>query len=99
MYVFDGLTGKGLTEQVFDTNGDGNVDSADTIVSGFASLPDGRNTTLVIASRTDSSKTTLANISGSDSSSTIMKFSCGLLGTCPAGAQQQRRAWRQLFLR
>ena len=99
VYVFDGLTGKGLTEQVFDTNGDGNVDSADTIVSGFASLPDGRNTTLVIASRTDSSKTTLANISGGDASSTIMKFSCALLGNCPAGAQQQKRTWRQLFLR
>ena len=99
VYVFDGLTGKGLTEQVFDTNGDGNVDSADTIVSGFASQPDGRNTSLVIASRTDASQTTLANISGGDSSSTIMKFSCGLLGNCPAGAQQQRRTWRQLFMR
>ena len=99
VYVFDGLTGKGLTEQVFDTNGDGNVDSADTIASGFASQPDGRNTSLVIASRTDASQTTLANISGGDSSSTIMRFSCGLLGNCPAGAQQQRRTWRQLFMR
>ena len=99
VYVLNGLTGSGLTEQVFDTNGDGNIDSADTVVSGFSSRADGRNTSLKIDSRSDSSRTTFANISGGDASSTIMKFSCALLGNCPAGAQQQKRTWRQLFLR
>ena len=99
VYVFNGLTGSGLTEQVFDNDGDGNIDSADTVVSGFTSRADGRNTSLKIDSRSDSSKTTLANISGGDASSTMMQFSCRLLGNCPPGAQQQKRTWRQLFLR
>ena len=40
-FVVDGVTGAAITTQVFDTNGDGKVDSSDEVVGGYQTLADG----------------------------------------------------------
>jgi len=98
LYIVDALNGGGPTEAVLDTNGDGNVNSADLIVNGVQGEADGRNVSLLVSK--DDAATTYANVSGGSAGSTIIKISCALTNTCkiPTGGTYQRQ-WRQLFLR
>lgn len=41
-YAIDMLTGGSVTEPIYDTNGDGIVNSSDALVSGYANAADGR---------------------------------------------------------
>lgn len=99
LYLMDGLTGAGPTEAILDTNGDGNVDSSDMIVSGLEGTADGRNVTL--QADKNASRTTYFNVGGGSPGATKISLSCALLGTClttPA-SKIKSREWRQLFLR
>jgi type IV pilus assembly protein PilY1 len=46
LYAIDALTGAGIQQPIFDTNGDGNIDSNDAIASGIQTSADGRNRTI-----------------------------------------------------
>ena len=100
VYLIDALNGGGPTEAVLDTNGDGNINTADMVVSGLESKADGRNVTLEV-SRTAAS-TKLVNVSAS-SGSILLEISCRLTNSCPppaSGATRfKSREWRQLFMR
>ena len=102
VYIIDGLTGAGPGEPVLDTNGDGNVDSGDSLVSGFTARADGRNSWLKVGALSSSSQTIFSGISGGDGSGNRLKISCSLVGNCPvtgAGTIVKSREWRQLFMR
>ena len=92
-----------------DTNGDGNVDESDLVVSGFASPADGRNVTLEVGETGR-----FVNCSGGSPGCTQIAPNCADLGTCtctgpdcpctnPAGCSNgsglKSREWRQLFMR
>jgi type IV pilus assembly protein PilY1 len=98
-YIVDALTGGGPSEPILDTNGDGNVDSLDMVVSGLEGKADGRNVTLEV-SRT-ASATTYVNVSGGSPGGTTIKISCALTNTCVtlAPTSIKSREWRQLFMR
>jgi type IV pilus assembly protein PilY1 len=98
-YIVDALTGSGPTEPILDTNGDGNVDSLDLVVSGLEGKADGRNVTLEVT-RT-ASATTYVNVSGGSPGGTTIKISCALTNTCLnlAPTKIKSREWRQLFMR
>ena len=102
VYIINGLTGAGPGEPILDTNGDGNVDSSDALVSGFTARADGRNSWLKVGGLSDGSKTVFAGINGGDGSGTTLKFSCTLTGTCTSSSTStviKSREWRQLFMR
>jgi type IV pilus assembly protein PilY1 len=102
LYFMDGLTGGGPNEAIIDTNGDGQVNSADSISSGISTTADGRNISVLIESRTNSTRTTYANMGGGTGSATVVQLTCRLLGTCRSGGVSgtiKSREWRQLFLR
>lgn len=46
LYAIDALTGAGIQQPIFDTNGDGNIDSNDLTASGIQTSADGRNRTI-----------------------------------------------------
>lgn len=98
LYIVDAVNGGGPTEAILDTNGDGNVDSSDLVVSGIEGKADGRNVSLLV--NRNELVTTYANVSGGDPGATKISLSCRLTNTCvvPAGVGV-RRQWRQLFLR
>ena len=105
-YIIDALTGAGPTEAVLDTNGDGNVDSSDLVVSGLEGKADGRNVTLEVSK--NASRTTYVNVSGGAPGGTLITISCKLTGTClpppgtgggPTSKVIKSREWRQLFMR
>ena len=95
-YIFDALTGAGPTEAILDTNGDGNITSADLIVSGVAGSADGRNVSIVISSNAETTK--YANVSA-QSGATLVQISCRLTGTCATTTTGIKHQVRQLFLR
>jgi type IV pilus assembly protein PilY1 len=95
-YIFDALTGAGPTEAILDTNGDGNISTADLIVSGVAGSADGRNVSIVISSNAQSTK--YANVSA-QSGATLIQISCRLTGTCATSSTGIKHQVRQLFLR
>ncbi|MDO9359481.1 MAG: PilC/PilY family type IV pilus protein [Polaromonas sp.] len=99
LYLMDGLTGAGPASAILDTNGDGNVDSADLVVSGLEGTADGRNVTL--QADKNASRTTYVNVGGGSPGATKITLTCTLLGTCvtPAASKIKSREWRQLFLR
>lgn len=97
LYIVDALNGGGPTEAILDTNGDGNVDSNDMIVSGIEGKADGRNVSLLVSK--NDLETKYANVSGGDPGATLLSISCRLTNTCKTAAGGVRRQWRQLFLR
>ncbi|WP_374668663.1 PilC/PilY family type IV pilus protein [Ramlibacter sp.] len=98
LYIVDALNGAGPTEAILDTNGDGNVDTSDLIVSGIEGKADGRNVNLLVSK--NELVTTYANVSGGDPGATLISLSCRLTNTCIVPASGgTRRQWRQLFLR
>jgi type IV pilus assembly protein PilY1 len=103
VYLVDGLTGAGPAEQVLDTNGDGNVDTADSLVSGFTARADGRNTWLKVDGLSSESVTVMVGITGSDGTGMKVKLTCALLNNCassiPSISSIKSREWRQLFMR
>ena len=98
-YIVDALTGGGPTVPVLDTNGDGNVDSSDLVVSGLQDKADGRNVTLEVSR--NAARTTYVNVSGGAPGGTLISISCILTGTCQSTTPTRikSREWRQLFMR
>jgi type IV pilus assembly protein PilY1 len=98
-YIIDALTGAGPTEAVLDTNGDGNVDGSDLVVSGLEGKADGRNVTLEVSK--NATRTTYVNVSGGAPGGTLITISCRLTGTCltTTPTRIKSREWRQLFMR
>ena len=98
-YIVDALSGAGPTEPVLDTNGDGNVDSADLVVSGLQGKADGRNVTLQVSQ--NAARTTYVNVSGGAPGGTLITITCRLTGTCLTSnpTRIKSREWRQLFMR
>jgi type IV pilus assembly protein PilY1 len=99
LYVINALTGAGPTEAVLDTNGDGNVTSADGTSAGRGGGADGRNVTLDIEKT--AAKQTYVNLSGGSPGGTLITLTCTLLKNCPEeyGTKFKSREWRQLFMR
>ena len=105
LYFLDAMTCGRSADQILDTNGDGNVDSSDALVSGVAGKADGRNVTLGVDS--NASRSIFVNVSGGAPGATTIKLSCESLGTCatdPSGGGGgsggiKSREWRQLFMR
>jgi type IV pilus assembly protein PilY1 len=98
-YLIDALTGAGPNAPVLDTNGDGNIDSQDLVVSGLEGKADGRNVTLQIDKT--SARETFVNVSGGSPGGTLITLTCGVLGNCPVtnSSKIKSREWRQLFMR
>jgi type IV pilus assembly protein PilY1 len=97
VYILDALTCGATTNPLLDTNGDGNVDGSDLLVSGFESPADGRNVTLEVGETGR-----FVNCSGGSPGCTQIAPNCADLGTCvtPAPASGfKSREWRQLFMR
>ncbi|MBP6404681.1 MAG: hypothetical protein KA335_03410 [Ramlibacter sp.] len=109
VYILDALTCGATSKPLLDTNGDGNVDESDLVVSGFASPADGRNVTLEVGETGR-----FVNCSGGSPGCTQIAPNCADLGTCtctgpdcpctnPAGCSNgsglKSREWRQLFMR
>lgn len=97
LYIIDALNGAGPVKPVLDTNGDGNVDSNDLVVSGIQGLADGRNVSIIVSK--DDLATTYANVGGGAPGATIIKIGCELTNTCAVASPSVRHQWRQLFLR
>lgn len=103
LYLVDALTGAGPALAILDTNGDGNIDSTDLVVSGLEGKADGRNVSLL--GDKNASRTTYVNVSGGSPGGTKISISCVLTGTCiPTGGGSgapkfKSREWRQLFMR
>lgn len=99
-YVVDALSGAGPTLRILDTNGDGVVDDADLLVSGFQQkIADGRHVTLL--TKKDAKEWDFCNVGGMSAGCTEIKIKCELTGTCAQAKAStvKSRAWRQLFLR
>lgn len=100
VYILDALTCGATSKPLLDTNGDGNVDDTDLVVSGFESPADGRNVTLEVGETGR-----FVNCSGGSPGCTQIAPSCVDLGTCtggpppPTGSGLKSREWRQLFMR
>lgn len=102
VYILDALTCGATSKPILDTNGDGNVDENDLVVSGFSSPADGRNVTLQVG-ETDK----YVNCSGGSPGCTQINADCSVLGTCKPedpdhpnpNAGIKSREWRQLFMR
>lgn len=56
-YVLNGVTGSGPTSAIFDTNGDGVINSSDLIVAGYENTADGRTRVIKNDSKSDSNGT------------------------------------------
>jgi type IV pilus assembly protein PilY1 len=97
LYIVDALDGAGPSRPVLDTNGDGNVDSADMVVSGLEGRADGRNVSIIV-SKNDLA-ITYANVGGGTPGATIIRIGCELTNTCAVPSPGVRHQWRQLFLR
>ncbi|MFC5499235.1 PilC/PilY family type IV pilus protein [Caenimonas terrae] len=97
LYIIDALNGGGPSKPVLDTNGDGNVDSSDLVVSGLQGSADGRNVSIIV-SKNDLA-VTYANVGGGAPGATIIKIDCSLTNTCGTTSPGVRHQWRQLFLR
>jgi type IV pilus assembly protein PilY1 len=102
VYILDALTCGATSKPILDTNGDGNVDSNDLLVSGFSSPADGRNVTLQVG---ESDR--YVNCSGGSPGCTQINADCSVLGTCKSEDPNdpnpntgiKSREWRQLFMR
>jgi type IV pilus assembly protein PilY1 len=111
VYLIDGLTGSGPTKPTLDTNGDGVVDSSDTVVSGYQDPVDGRPTSI----KKGSCEADLDNpppcfklecqydIETAQSKAVPVKLLCGQPGMPPCCSTSvpgiKSREWRQLFMR
>lgn len=96
-YIFDGVTGSGLTKQSLDTTGNGVVDSADALVSGFQIPPQGGLTPIDLVSgpgyqgdgtkgglgdgRADATGSSEKCLAGAGADCILTKFQCGQAGT------------------
>lgn len=93
-YVIDGVSGSGPTSAIFDTNGDGIVNSGDLIVAGYENTADGRTRVIKNDSKSDSNGTYYNPLSteqqpGFRIPTPVVPSITGVVG----------RSWRQLFLR
>lgn len=97
LYFLDAFTCGAAADQILDTNGDGNVDTADALVSGVEGKADGRNVSLQVTG------TRYVNVSGGSPGATLINLSCTALGNCatpaPGSVGIKSREWRQLFMR
>jgi type IV pilus assembly protein PilY1 len=96
LYYVDGLTGGGPSEPILDTNGDGKIDSTDSLANGISTTADGRNTSVKDDALSSATQTTYANVSGGSADATLWSFSCTVLNNCVTNV---KREWRQLFMR
>jgi type IV pilus assembly protein PilY1 len=97
LYIVDAVNGAGPATPVLDTNGDGNVTSADMVVSGLEGKADGRNVSIIVSK--NELAITYANVGGGTPGSTLIRIGCELTNTCIAPSPAVRHQWRQLFLR
>ncbi len=101
-YVLDSITGQGPSTPIFDTNGDGNIDSNDLVAAGFQTSADGKNKT--IGGESNASSSTYFNCSADSPTCTKFKLPCEFTNTCVTTTtttvpQIESREWRQLFMR
>lgn len=101
-YLIDGVTGSGTVFRTLDTNGNGVIDSADALVSGWQDPIDGRPTPITIESTKIKDSYCIET---AQSSCTRVELQCGQVGakSCPPAASTaaglRSREWRQLFMR
>ena len=100
-YMIDALTGGSPQDRIFDTNGDGAINSSDYLAaSGYTTTVDGRDISL-IRSSTSTATNKDALILNSNGEATKVKLDLCTLGlvNCSTSSSLKQRTWRQLFLR
>lgn len=100
VYLINALTGAGPERQAFDTDRDGSVTLADTIIAGYGDAVDGRPAGIDIGSTPGVDKLCIET---AESSCTRIEITCGQAGgrACPTASASgvKARQWRQIFLR
>ena len=99
-YIIDAVTGSGPASAIFDTNGDGIINTSDGIYAGYENSADGR--TRVIRNDTRSTSTSTYFTPLSTQQQPGFGISCTLTNTCassPGVSAVIKRSWRQLFMR
>ncbi|MES2511161.1 MAG: PilC/PilY family type IV pilus protein [Pseudomonadota bacterium] len=99
-YVIDGVSGAAPTIPIFDTNGDGLVNSSDSVVSGYENYADGKSIVVKNEFKSTDDLTCQAILAAGQQLPQAC-LTCALTGTCksPAISGIVKRSWRQLFLR
>jgi type IV pilus assembly protein PilY1 len=93
-YVLNGLTGSGPTTAIFDTDGNGVINSTDAIVSGYENTADGRTRVIKNDSKSTSTGVYYNPLSTEQQPGFIIPT-----GSASSISGVVRRSWRQLFLR
>lgn len=100
-YILNGLTGSAPDGPIFDTNGDGNVNSSDGLFAGYQTSADGRSVSLISS---QNPLVTSFRIATSLTTTRRVDITCAMRGDCPppttgSGSHTKSRQWRQLFMR
>ncbi|MGB4116068.1 MAG: PilC/PilY family type IV pilus protein [Polaromonas sp.] len=105
-YIIDGVTGSGPASAIFDTNGDGVINTYDSILSGYENTADGRTRVIRNDARSTTTSTYFTPLSTQQQPG--FSISCALTNTCvstgptpgnPSIRSVVKRNWRQLFPR
>ena len=100
-YIIDALTGGSPQDRIFDTNGDGSINSSDYFAaSGYTTAADGRDISVIRSSTSTATIKDIQILSSSGEATAVKLNLCHLgLVNCSLGSAVKQRTWRQLFLR
>ncbi|MBI2728984.1 MAG: hypothetical protein HYX42_22330 [Polaromonas sp.] len=100
-YVIDGVTGSGPTTAIFDTNGDGIINTSDVIVAGYENTADGRTRVIKNDSKSDSTGTYYNPLSTEQQPGFRIRIPPQVFNplTNISNIGGGKRSWRQLFPR
>lgn len=94
-YIINIVTGAGPSTAIFDTNGNGLIESTDQLLSGYQNSADGRTRYIRNDARSTSNLTVFNPLAPGSSNPPPLGISCATLNNCAF----ERHTWRQLFLR
>ncbi len=99
-YILDGVTGSGPTSAIFDTNGDGVINTSDLIVAGYENTADGRTRVIKNDSKSDTDGTYYNPLSTEQQPGFKIKLPVGTFNplTNISNVLGGKRTWRQLFM-
>lgn len=114
-YVIDVTTGSGTTEAIFDTNGDGVINTSDSLAVGYENTADGRTKYIKNVGKSNANVDTGYGSSGAGdngatyftplSTEQLPGFSLKSINSCIVNCNSNtanpivRRTWRQIFMR
>lgn len=100
-YIIDGVTGSGPTSAIFDTNGDGIINTSDVIVAGYENTADGRTRVIKNEMKSDSTGTYYNPLSTEQQPGFRIRIPPQTFNplTNISNIGGGKRSWRQLFPR